>query len=110
MHLFFNLAEGIAPRSKYVINGKIYYMGYYLDDGIYPKWATLVQTIHDPRGPKKLLFAMKRESCRKDVECAFGVLQSRFEIMARPVRFWPNIVLHYIMNNFYPYAQYDHRR
>ena len=53
MSSIFNLAEGIAPRAKYVINGKIYYMGYYLDDGIYPKWATLVQTIHDPLGPKK---------------------------------------------------------
>ena len=84
-------------------------MDYYLDDGVYPKWVSLVQTIHDTHAPKKL-FAMKQESCRKDVECALGVIQSRFAIMARPVRFWSNIVLHDIMNNFYHYAQYDHRR
>ena len=52
-HLFANLAEGIAPPAHYVIQGKEYNMGYYLADGIYPKWATLVQSIHDPRGPKK---------------------------------------------------------
>ena len=69
-------------------------MGYYLGDGIYPKWSTLVQTIHDPRGPKKKLFAMKQEACRKDVEHAFRVLQSRFAIVKRPARFWNKRVLH----------------
>ncbi|XP_020271452.1 uncharacterized protein LOC109846616 [Asparagus officinalis] len=52
-HLFAKLAEGIAPHAHYVIQGKHYNMGYYLADGIYPKWSTLVQTIHDPRGLKK---------------------------------------------------------
>ncbi|XP_010431016.1 PREDICTED: putative nuclease HARBI1 [Camelina sativa] len=96
-HLFANLAEGTAPPANYVINGKNYNMGYYLADGIYPKWSTLVQTIHDPRGPKKKLFAKKQEACRKDVERAFGVLQSRFAIVAGPARFWSKRVLHDIM-------------
>ncbi|KAK3221937.1 hypothetical protein Dsin_008962 [Dipteronia sinensis] len=52
-HLFANLAQGIAPPAHYVIQGKEYNMGYYLADGIYPKWSMLVQTIHDPRGRKK---------------------------------------------------------
>ena len=73
-------------------------MGYYLADGIYPKWATLVQSIHDPRGPKKNIFAMKQEACRKDVERAFGVLKSRFAIVAGPSRFWKKNVLHDIMS------------
>ncbi|KAL4589025.1 hypothetical protein LXL04_001927 [Taraxacum kok-saghyz] len=74
-------------------------MGYYLADSIYPKWATLVQTIHDPRGPKKKLFAMKQEACRKDVERAFGVLQSRFAIVAGPARLWRKEILHDIMTS-----------
>ncbi|KAM6575620.1 hypothetical protein CsatA_023947 [Cannabis sativa] len=98
-HLFANLAEGIAPPANYVIKGKEYNMGYYLADGIYPKWSTLVQTIHDPRGPKKKLFAMKQETCRKDVERAFGVLQSRFAIIAGPARLWNKTVLHDIMTS-----------
>ncbi|KAL9307221.1 putative harbinger transposase-derived protein [Arabidopsis thaliana] len=98
-HLFANLAEGTAPPASYVINEKPYNMGYYLADGIYPKWSTLVQTIHDPRGPKKKLFAMKQEACRKDVERAFGVLQSRFAIVAGPSRLWNKTVLHDIMTS-----------
>ena len=98
-HLFSNLAEGIAPPANYTINGKEYNMGYYLADGIYPKWATLVQTIHDRRGPKKKLFAMKQEACRKDVERAFGVLQSRFAIVAGPARLWSKEILHDIMTS-----------
>ncbi|KAL5784173.1 hypothetical protein ACOSQ2_006565 [Xanthoceras sorbifolium] len=98
-HLFSNLAKGLAPPAHYVIQGKEYNTGYYLADGIYPKWSTLVQTIHDPRGPKKRLFAMKQEACRKDVERAFGVLQSRFAIVKRPARFWNKHVLHDIMSS-----------
>ncbi|KAL5789856.1 hypothetical protein ACOSQ2_004744 [Xanthoceras sorbifolium] len=43
----------IAPSANYVIQGKKYDTGYYLADGIYPKWSTIVQTIHDPQGSKK---------------------------------------------------------
>ncbi|PKU67236.1 hypothetical protein MA16_Dca015964 [Dendrobium catenatum] len=40
---------------------------------------------------------MKQEACRKDVERAFGALQSRFAIVAGPVRFWNKDVLHDII-------------
>ena len=96
-HLFSNLAQGITPPAKYFIQGKEYDTGYYLADGIYPKWSTLVQTINRPQGPKKKYFAMRQEACRKDVERAFGVLQSRFAIVAGPSRFWNKSVLHNIM-------------
>ncbi|XP_073051193.1 uncharacterized protein [Primulina eburnea] len=91
------LAQGIAPPAHYTICGKEYHTGYYLADGIYPKWATIVQTIRDPLGTKKKYFAMKKESCRKDVEHAFGVLQSRFAIVAAPARSWRKNDLYYIM-------------
>ncbi|KAL8470837.1 hypothetical protein ACS0TY_033416 [Phlomoides rotata] len=86
--LFSDLTRGIAPPAHYVIQGKEYNMGYYLADNIYPKWSTLVQTIREPRSNKHRYFASKQESCRKDVERALGVLQSRFHILANPVRFW----------------------
>ncbi|XP_022888623.1 uncharacterized protein LOC111404110 [Olea europaea var. sylvestris] len=96
-HLFANLAQGIAPPAQCVIQGRQYNVGYYLADSIYPKWSTIVQTIHELRGPKKKLFAMKQETCRKDVERAFGVLQSKFAITKGPARFWEKQVLHDIM-------------
>ncbi|XP_062014057.1 uncharacterized protein LOC133730492 [Rosa rugosa] len=90
-------AEGKSPPVNYKILEKDYDIGYYLADGIYPKWSTLVQTIHDPQGPKKVLFGKKQESCRKDVERAFGVLQSHWAIIKGPARFWNKCVLHDIM-------------
>ncbi|XP_021629566.1 putative nuclease HARBI1 [Manihot esculenta] len=96
-HLFSDLAKGIAPPAHYIIQGNVYNTGYYLADGIYPKWSTIVQTIREPQTRKKKYFAMKQESCRKDVERAFGVLQSRFAIVAGPSRFWKKKVLHDIL-------------
>jgi len=87
-HLFSNLTQGIAPPAHYVIQGNEYNMGYYLADNIYPKWSTIVQTIRQPCGRKKQYFAMRQESCIKEVEHAFGVLQERFAIVAGPSRFW----------------------
>jgi hypothetical protein len=52
-------------------------MGYYLADGIYPSWATFVKTIPEPQGNRHKYFAKAREVIRKDVEHAYGVLQSR---------------------------------
>ncbi|XP_020250051.1 uncharacterized protein LOC109827454 [Asparagus officinalis] len=49
-NLFSNLAQGIDPPAHYVIQGKEYNMSYYLANGIYPKWATIVQTIQHPQG------------------------------------------------------------
>ncbi|GMQ07001.1 hypothetical protein CsSME_00051378 [Camellia sinensis var. sinensis] len=85
--LFFDLAQGKALPIHYTINGHSYNMSYYLADGIYPQWTTLVQTISSPQGAKKQHFAMMQESARKDVERAFGVPQSRFAIIGGAVRF-----------------------
>ncbi|XP_058216407.1 uncharacterized protein LOC131327321 [Rhododendron vialii] len=72
-------------------------MGYYLADGIYPRWSTFVKTIPCPQGNKKKFFAAAQESTRKDVECAFGVLQARFAVIRQPARFWRLSMLKVIM-------------
>ncbi|XP_020243102.1 putative nuclease HARBI1 [Asparagus officinalis] len=96
-NLFDKLAQGTAPPANYTILGKDYDTGYYLADGIYPKWSTLVQTISQPQGPKKQYFAAMQEGYRKDVERAFGVLQIRFAIIKGSAWFWDKRVLHDIM-------------
>ena len=83
-HVFNELAEGRALAVDYSINGHDYIMGYYLADGIYPKWATFVKTITAPQTLKHKLFAVAQQACRKDVERAFGVLQAHFAIVRGP--------------------------
>jgi hypothetical protein len=86
--IFAALAEGRTTPVNYIINGHEYTMRYYLADEIYPNWSTFVKTIPRPLGAKRKYFASKQESTRKDVEWAFGVLQSRFAIVHGPVRYW----------------------
>jgi len=72
-------------------------MAYYLTDGIYPKWATFIQSIPLPQGPQAVLFAQRQEAVRKDVERAFGVLQARFAIVKNPALFWDKVKIGKIM-------------
>ncbi|XP_028118240.1 uncharacterized protein LOC114315831 [Camellia sinensis] len=89
--------EGRAAAANYTINNHAYTMRYYLTDGIYPRWATIVKTISQPQGTKRQLFVRMQEACRKDVERAFGVLHARFNIIKVPARGWSDDDLYYIM-------------
>uniref|UniRef100_A0A0D3ANZ8 Uncharacterized protein n=1 Tax=Brassica oleracea var. oleracea TaxID=109376 RepID=A0A0D3ANZ8_BRAOL len=82
-----DIIKGQAPQVTCSVNEKEYHMAYYLTDGIYPKWATFIQSIPIPQGPKAVLFAQRQEAVRKDVERALGVLQARFAIVKNPALF-----------------------
>jgi Plant transposon protein len=86
--LFADLYAGTTTPVEFTINGRQYNRGYYLGDGIYPQWATIVKAISQPQGQKQKLFVKRQESARKAVECAFGILQSRFAIVRQPARSW----------------------
>lgn len=86
--LFDDLVNGVAPPCNFEVQGHHYNMGYYLSDGIYPSYATLIQTISEPSTNKERLFAERQEAVRKDVERAFGVLQSRWHIVKGLARMW----------------------
>ncbi|KAH9456062.1 hypothetical protein Pst134EB_033427 [Puccinia striiformis f. sp. tritici] len=95
--LFTNLLNGVAPKCTFTINGTQYDQAYFLADGIYPDYATIVKTISQPEGHERQHFAKMQEALRKDVERAFGVLQARFAIVARPARGWSRKNLYRIM-------------
>ncbi|XP_008223142.1 PREDICTED: uncharacterized protein LOC103322961 [Prunus mume] len=95
--LFNDVVNEVSPHIQYVVNGNEYNLGYYLADGIYPRWATLVKAISQPDTKKKRLFAQKQEAYRKDVERAFGILQAQWAIVRGPARMWRKEQLHSIM-------------
>ena len=74
--------------EPYFINGSPRDWMYFLVDGIYPPWAIFVTTFSDKSDPKRKRFADRQEKVRKDIECAFGILVSRFHILQRPLRGW----------------------
>ncbi|XP_021762944.1 uncharacterized protein LOC110727672 [Chenopodium quinoa] len=53
---------------------------------------------YHPRDSKRLLFKEKQETARKDVERAFGVLQSHFAIVRGPARCWHKCNIYDIMD------------
>jgi hypothetical protein len=73
------LAKGDARACNYTVNNHQYTQGYYLADGIYPPWSFIMKTISNPQNKqKKAEFAKMQEACRKDIERAFGVLQTHW--------------------------------
>uniref|UniRef100_A0A0D3E4H0 DDE Tnp4 domain-containing protein n=1 Tax=Brassica oleracea var. oleracea TaxID=109376 RepID=A0A0D3E4H0_BRAOL len=86
--VFDDIINGIAPQVNFYVNGNPYYLAYYLTDGIYPKWATFIQSIRLPQGQKHSLFAQTQEAVRKDVERAFGVLQARLAVVRNSSNIW----------------------
>ncbi|XP_010236242.1 uncharacterized protein LOC100820909 [Brachypodium distachyon] len=89
-------ARGRALEVEFTVNANVYKKGYYLADGIYPEWATLLKTIPLPQCEKDKRFAQHQES-RKDVEGAFGVLQRKFAIIRNPAQLWDRSALADIM-------------
>lgn len=87
-HLFDNVVNGEAPEVCYYVNGREYNMGYYLADGIYPEWATLVKAVPVPVTDPQRLFTKLQQGYRKDIECAFGILQKKWGILKGSSRGW----------------------
>ncbi|XP_052137304.1 uncharacterized protein LOC127755649 [Oryza glaberrima] len=96
-NIFTNILMGTSTRVQFTVNGHEYNLGYYLADGIYPEWATLVKSIKHPQLEKDKLYAQRQESARKDVECAFGILKARFKVVATPTNLWKQAEISNIM-------------
>ena len=56
-----------------------------LCDGIYPQYSRFVKSFAQPITRREKTYAGWQEACRKDIERAFGVLQCKFQFIARPI-------------------------
>ncbi|GKB33837.1 F-box protein-like protein isoform X1 [Tanacetum coccineum] len=84
--LFDNLLDDIFLVASFKVNGVTFPSGYYLAEGIYPRWASFVKLFTIARDEKTTVFKRRQEGARKDVERAFGVLQRRWEIIQQLTR------------------------
>ena len=98
--VFDRVAKGDAPIINYEVNGHEYNNGYYLADDIYPLWPVFVKTIRRPDQEKTRRFAQHQEAYQKDVERAFGVLQSCFPIVWHPARTWSKEMIWEVMTGY----------
>lgn len=69
----------------YGIAGHIFKRMFILVDGIYPEYSRFVKGMKQPVTEPEKLFNGWQESARKDVERAFGNLQNKFQVVARPM-------------------------
>ncbi|CAL2254460.1 unnamed protein product [Prunus armeniaca] len=95
--MFNDVLRGEAPKITYEVNNTVYQTGYYLVDGIYPRWTTFVKSLPHPRTQKQKLFATYQEGYRKDVERCFGILQAQWAIIRGAARMFDEEVLRSIM-------------
>ncbi|XP_071697509.1 uncharacterized protein [Rutidosis leptorrhynchoides] len=84
--IFDALKNVSVPLASFYVDGHHYTKGYYLGEGIYPDWATLIKGYSQSMDEKRAKFKRFQESARKGVERTFGVLQGRFDILKSPTR------------------------
>jgi hypothetical protein len=63
-----------------------------------PEWSDFMKIVPHPIDRKKQYFAKVQESARKDIERAFGVLQTRWGVIHGPTYGWDRQHLSYIMS------------
>lgn len=76
------LSRGLPSTPvTYQIDGDTFNHPYWLADGIYPDYAIFVTPRRSIQSIEERFMNEQQESERKDIECAFGMLQQRFHIL-----------------------------
>jgi hypothetical protein len=86
--LFDDVLNGNSPTVTFEINQKQFQSAYYLCDGIYPSWGSFIKSIPNASDLATKHFNSVQEAFRKDIERAFGSLQSKWHILTSPIRNW----------------------
>jgi Plant transposon protein len=73
---------GVVPYS---LDGESFGKLFVMVDGIYPNYSRFVKVNRHPIMEAEKQFTAWQEHVRKDIERAFGVLQAKFQIVAKPL-------------------------
>jgi len=60
---------------------------YILCDGGYHKWRHMLCGLKNTSCAEQSLWSCQMESARKDIECVFGILKCRFQILQKPIQY-----------------------
>ena len=77
--------EKLAGIVPFTILEEAFEKLFILVDGIYPAYSRFVKGFPEPVEDKEKPFTKWQESVRKDIERAFGVLQSKFKFVCSPI-------------------------
>jgi hypothetical protein len=95
--IFEDQIAGTGWDVRFEVRGRQYDHAYYLTDGIYPDWSTMIKAKGVSQDAPSQHFKKLQEAFRKDIERAFGVLQSRWLIITMPSRIWNPVDMNSIM-------------
>ncbi|XP_022019878.1 uncharacterized protein LOC110919940 [Helianthus annuus] len=76
-NLFDDVIDDVAPDTSFYANDVQYKYGYYLTDGIYPEWATLVKSLSCPDDEKRLYFKKKTRVSKKRYRAGFRCVKEK---------------------------------
>jgi hypothetical protein len=60
---------------------------YFITDNGYPRWAVLIRPDNNAQDSADVFFMKWIESVRKDIECVFGILKSRFRFLRNAISY-----------------------
>ncbi|XP_071688875.1 uncharacterized protein [Rutidosis leptorrhynchoides] len=83
-HVFDKLKNGTTSPAPFEVNGNHYTKDYYLADGIYPHWTTLVKGFAALTDDPSIKFTWFQASARKNV--VSGVFEGRLHILKLAAR------------------------
>ena len=78
-------AEAKSEAVPFEVGTEEFHALFILVDGIYPKYSRFVKGMKEPVTTKEKVYTGWQEAVRKDIERAFGVLQSKFQVLQRPI-------------------------
>ena len=76
------LEEVVTP---YQIGEEEFHRFFILVDGMCPSHSRFIKSYKEPIGEEEKALTSWQEAARKDIERAFGVLQAKFQFLARPI-------------------------